>query len=175
MSEPPFSQVIAVAGMARLGQSFVLNLLPEQRDAIAPFLGLASIEALTAKLTLVPRRNGIVDVAGEVQAKLHQICSVSLEPFPSAVAGVIDGRFAPPEKLGPISKAEVERRLSDEDPPEPLLDGGIDIGQLIVEALALALDAFPRKPGLEMLVLGDNDLPQSPFAALAVLKKPTLS
>jgi hypothetical protein len=50
-------------------------------------------------------------------------------------------------------------------------DGVIDVGALAVEALALGLHPFPRKSGIVM----PEDAPEraeSPFAALATLKKP---
>ena len=58
-----------------------------------------------------------------------------------------------------------------EDPPDPIVDGKIDLGALAAEFLALGLDPYPRKPGVAF----DPPEPQggrdSPFAALAEPKK----
>ncbi len=70
-----------------------------------------------------------------------------------------------------MSGKEVERKLTDEDPPEPLVGGSIDLGALAVEAVALGLDPFPRKPGAEPVDLTIGDAGESPFAALAALKR----
>ncbi|CAN2532162.1 hypothetical+protein [Methylocapsa aurea] len=35
----------------------------------------------------------------------------------------------------------------DEDAPDPLVDGRIDLGAIVAEFFALALDPYPRKPG----------------------------
>ncbi len=35
------------------------------------------------------------------------------------------------------------------DPPDPIVNGRIDLGQLAAEFLALGLDPYPRKPGVE--------------------------
>ena len=34
-----------------------------------------------------------------------------------------------------------------EDPPEPIVNGAIDLGALAAEFLMLGLDPYPRKPG----------------------------
>ncbi len=80
-------------------------------------------------------------------------------------------RFAPPEALGPVSGKEVERKLTDEDPPEPLTGGAVDLGALAVEAVALGLDPFPRKPDAKPVDVTIGEARDNPFAALAALKR----
>ena len=169
----PFSHRIAVQTLPRTGQTTVLKATEPQMLAIAAFLDIPSVENLKAKILVAPSRGGSFRVTGLVEASVHQLCVVSLEAFPTEIREEIDVRFAPPDRLEAISKAEVERGLHDEDPPELLVDNGIDIGELAVEALALGLDPYPRKPGVETPRLGDNDANESPFAALAALKKPS--
>ena len=57
------------------------------------------------------------------------------------------------------------------DPPEPIEGGQIDLGRLATDALFLAIDPYPRKPGavFEPEVVAD-DPEDHPFAALKVLK-----
>ena len=50
-----------------------------------------------------------------------------------------------------------------------LEDGEIDLGQYVVEHLALELDPFPRKPGAEF-VQPPEPAEISPFAVLKALK-----
>jgi uncharacterized metal-binding protein YceD (DUF177 family) len=169
----PFSHRIPAASVPRTGQTNVLKTSTAQIEAIAAFLDIPSVESLDATVTITPARGGSFHVTGEVKARVHQLCGVSLEPFPTAIHEQIDARFAPGDRLEATVKKEVERTLEDEDPPEPLTDGMIDIGALAVEALALGLDPYPRKPGIEAAVLGDNDVSESPFAVLAALKKPS--
>jgi Large ribosomal RNA subunit accumulation protein YceD len=169
----PFSHTIPATSVPRTGQTNILKVSPVQREAIAAFLDIPSLESLDATVTIVPARGGSFHVTGEVRASVHQLCGVSLEPFPTAVHEQIDARFAPDDRLEAIAKKEIERTLEDEEPPEPLTSGMIDIGALAVEALALGLDPYPRKPGIKTPVLGDNDVSESPFAALLALKKPS--
>ena len=56
-----------------------------------------------------------------------------------------------------------------EDPPD-LLDGEeVDVGAYLVEHLALEVDPFPRKPGVEFEP-PPPETPASPFAVLQALK-----
>jgi hypothetical protein len=59
------------------------------------------------------------------------------------------------------------------DPPDPIINGRIDLGALACEFLALGLDAYPRKPGAEFapIIEDAGDDKPKPFAALAKLKK----
>jgi uncharacterized metal-binding protein YceD (DUF177 family) len=170
--KPPFSRPIAVLSVPRAGQNVVLRPTEAQRAAIAAFLALPAVECFEAEVTVAPSRGGSFHVTGGVKARVQQVCVVSLEPFPAEIDETIDVRFAPEEQLGSLGKKEVERTLEDEDPPEPVINGVIDLGELAVEALALGLHPFPRKPGVETPAMGDADEPRSPFAALAALKKP---
>lgn len=167
----PFSRPQPVAALARGGVTLALVPSEAERAAIAAFLDIPAVERFEAELTAAPER-GAVRVTGEVRATVLRTCVVSLEDFPVAVAETVDVRFAPPEIIGPVTAREVERGLDDEDPPEPLEGAAVDLGAVAVEALALGLDPYPRKPGVEAPELTFGDAPESPFAALAALKKP---
>jgi hypothetical protein len=70
---------------------------------------------------------------------------------------------APP----PPPAAEEE---GEEDPPDPIIDGRIDLGALAAEFLALGLDPYPRKPGAAFDLGEAEPERESPFAALARLR-----
>jgi uncharacterized metal-binding protein YceD (DUF177 family) len=145
--------------------------------AIAAHLGVASLEALTARYGL--SRNGErVKLDGEIRARLHQICVVTLEPFPVALTVPVKLDFAP-EAIAAAASAradddeeiDIEVLLNEEDPPESIVDGHIDLGAVTLEFLALALDPYPRKPGVSFAEPAPEEAAESPFAALARLKR----
>jgi len=166
----PFHRLQPVGSLPKSVQSVAFAASESERAAIAAFLDLPSVESLDASFELVASRGG-VRVTGEVKASLHQFCVVTLEPFPVEIREEVDVRYAPPEVLGPVTGKEVERKLDDEDPPEPLVGGAVDLGALAVESVALGLDPFPRKPGVEPVDMTVGDAGESPFAALAALKR----
>lgn len=64
-----------------------------------------------------------------------------------------------------------ELDLSAADAPEPLIGGGVDLGEIATEFLILGLDPYPRKPDAIFQLAPAGDDSANPFAALAALKK----
>ena len=172
---PPFSRKVRVDALPADGLIQTIEASPEERAALAALNRLPAIASLAA--TFAVRRSGRsgARVTGEVHAEITQVCVVSLEPFAATLDEPVDVRFAPAEA------AETARRVREddaemvevggEDPPDPMVDGRIDLGALAAEFFALGLDPYPRKPGVAF----DPPEPQggqdSPFAALAEPKK----
>jgi uncharacterized metal-binding protein YceD (DUF177 family) len=151
-----------------------LTLEPDEaeRAAIAKQLGLRSLPAFTAKVTVKPWLDG-VEVTGGFKAVVEQVCGVSLDPFEQPVDGEIQVRAVPAgsEHAAAPEGGELELDLEAPDPPDLLENDVIDLAGYVVEHLALELDPFPRKPGVTF----DYQAPveeTSPFAALKKLTEP---
>ena len=73
-----------------------LELAPDaaERAAIARQLGLQSLPALKAAVTVKPWLDG-VEVTGRFEATVEQICGVSLDPFEQPVEGEIEIHAVP--------------------------------------------------------------------------------
>ena len=57
----------------------------------------------------------------------------------------------------------------EDDLPDPIVNGRIDIGAVTAEFLALGLDPYPRKPEVDFAYQEDSGR-ENPFAALARIK-----
>jgi uncharacterized metal-binding protein YceD (DUF177 family) len=171
-----FSRLVRVDHLPREGQVVTIEATPAEREELASFYRLLDIAALTATLRLEPWGRGGARVTGAVHGALTQVCIVSIEPFPATVDEDVDVRFAPPTAADRKSSAEQEDQtfsLADEDEPDPVIDGKIDLGALTAEFFALGLDPYPRKPGAVLDEERTNSEPiDSPFAALAQPDKP---
>ena len=170
-----FSRIIRVDSIPEEGQTVALEATAAEREALAALHELPSIEALTASLTLEPAPGGAVRVTGAVHARLTQVCVVSLEPFPAALDEEIDVRFV--SRAQGTAQARKTREpqaasMADEDEPDPIVEGRIDLGALAAEFFALGLDPYPRKPGAVFESPPDGQENVSPFSALAERKKP---
>lgn len=144
----------------------------ETRAAIARDLGLEGLARLEARLTLRPWMDGVA-LTGTVKALATQVCGVSLDPFEVAVDEAIAIRIVPagsPNAPAPEA-GEVIIDLEADDPPDTTPGATIDLAGYVVEALALALDPFPRKPGA-VFEPPETTGPISPFAALSRLSRP---
>jgi len=166
MSEP-FSRVIRVDAIPIEGRTVTLEATPEERRALAKLYQLPSIDALTTSLSLAHASGGAVRVTGAVHGELTQICVVSLDPFPATIDEAIDVRFAPREIAEDRARPEtLVFSMSDEDEPDPIVDGKIDLGALAAEFFALGIDPYPRKPGVIFDTPVDRSDPVTPFAVL---------
>ena len=82
-------------------------------------------------------------------------------------------RFAPETTADDRPPAAKETfSLDDEDEPDPVIGGKIDLGALTAEFFALGLDPYPRKPGATFEQNTKSEVTDSPFSALAKRAKP---
>lgn len=151
-----------------------LKLEPDaaERAAIAKQLKLQSLPALSASVTVKPWLDG-VEVTGRLQAVAEQICGVSLDPFEQTVEADIEVRAVPQGSphAAAAEGGELELDPDAPDPPDVLAGDAIDVAAYVVEHLALELDPFPRKPGVEF-EYRPEEAETSPFAALKKLTEP---
>ena len=171
----PFSRVVRVDAIPQEGQTVTIEAAPAEREALASFYDLPAVAALTATLRLEPWGRGGAHVTGAVHGALTQICVVSLEPFPAIVDEAVDVRFAPEtasESRPQSANEPLTLSLADEDEPDPIIDGKIDLGALAAEFFALGLDPYPRKPGATFEESTESEPADSPFSALAKRAKP---
>lgn len=179
-----FSRVFKRIDLTRSSGKETIVATADECAAVARRLGLVAINELSACLEISPwRRNGII-VSGTLRAVIVQTCVVSLEDFAETVEEQLSTRFT--DENDPILTRTVDQPSDvvidplDEDPPEILIDDGADLGELVVEHLAVALPSHPRRPGVDLNevvpeilageVLSDSK-PPSPFAVLETLKQ----
>jgi len=144
-----------------------------ERAAIAQALGLVAVPRLDARLNVRRIAGDGLRVTGEVSATVVQTCVVTLDPVENEVDEAVDISFLPSADVDPDdADADAEADPEAPDPPDPLVNGRIDLAALAVEFLQLGLDPYPRKPGVEFQPPADGDQVESPFAVLASLKRP---
>lgn len=149
-----------------------VTLAPDEavRADLAKQLGLESLPAFSGKIVARQWLDG-VELTGRFSARVEQVCGVSLDPFESELDGQIEVRLAPKgsPNAQPESENEVNFDLESPDPPDLLEGEEIDLAHYLVEALALEIDPFPRKPGVEFDYEPETK-EESPFAVLQKLK-----
>ncbi|WP_303983301.1 DUF177 domain-containing protein [Dongia mobilis] len=157
-----------------------LEASPAERAALAEVLDLQAIDRLVAKLTLRRLSSGLIEVKGALESEVVQTCGVTLEPVPAKVAETFRLTFGDAQPEPDLSEIDID--FEDSDPPEPILDGKIDLGALVAEQLSLGLDPYPRKEGAalpqefapnEAEIAAENELAgkRKPFLGLDKLRK----
>jgi len=165
-------EVVTLSEAQRATARRTLEADAPTRERIAKALGLDALLELRADLRVSPWLDG-VQIDGGWRAQVRQTCGVTLEPFESGLEGQLHVRALPQgsSALGGPDEAGGELDLDPDadDPPDILADDMIDLGAYVVEDLSLAIDPFPRKPGVEFEAPEQPGEP-SPFAVLAKLK-----
>lgn len=162
MSE--MARPVAIDRIGSGGLQMTVEATPSERDSIAQRLMLPGVSALQCRFDLKRLAGSVIAAQGALAATVTQTCVVTLDEFDAAVAEEFEVRFVP---------AGTESDDDDPDAPDelPYPAGAIDLGEAAIEQLALALDPYPRKPGLAESETDDESEP-SPFAALAALRRP---
>jgi hypothetical protein len=170
----PWSIPVAVAQIPDTGLHRDIDTTPHERSALADLGGLREVLSASASLDLTPMREGRVHVGGRVKARIGQTCVVTLDPIENEIDEAIDLIFAPPEQIPALADLVDDAAESDTeipDPPEPIVNGTIDLGRLATDALFLGVDPYPRKPDAVFEPPPIPDDPEDhPFAALKALK-----
>ena len=163
---PEFSRPFSVERIGHGGKTVTLTAEEAECHALAERFGILAVDSLTARLT-VRAVGPVFLVEGRLVARVVQSCVVTLEPVAAGIEEEFQVTFGCET---PEEGHELVIDLDAEDPPDPIIDGHIDLGEVVAEHLALALDPFPRAPGAQFAMPGD-DQPAGVFAALAALRK----
>lgn len=170
-----FSRPVAVDRLGSKETRIDVSASPEECAALAKRYAIVAVESLTARLRL--RRlpgSDLIRLKGEVSASVIQSCVVTLDPVPQQVDETFEMLFG---AIAESSDMDILVQYDEEDPPDPILHGIIDIGEAVAEHLALGLDPFPRRPDAEFQpLLVEDEVPDepsapNPFATLAALKQ----
>ncbi len=132
----------------------------ENMKALCNRLNMHSIQCLSADLILERNKvSKIICINGKINAELEQFCIITTDPVPESISDEFEAWFADPTQAVSFTKAKRERMslkeqsdqpiLEESDDPEPVIDGKIDLGELVTQHLSLALNPYPRAEGAE--------------------------
>ena len=190
-ARPAFSRPVLITDLLRdPARSWDIEADAGERQALAELNEIEGVASLKAKFNAV-KAGKFIRIAGRLDSRLTQICVVSLDPFESEFSEEIDARFFE-EPTGPARRVALDARSErgagsrrrpapatrqppesvsmDEDEAEAVVDGRIDLGALASEFLTLALDPYPRKPGVAFDASPADGQADSPFSILDALK-----
>ncbi len=151
MKKHPSPELSRLVDATKLNRDYTITPTDAERAAIAKRLGLLALDALSAELRLSAGHGGQVRVKGKLTASVAQSCVVSLEPVPEVVEEEIEAIFSDE------ADENAEPNWDDDtDAPEPIVNGKIDLGELVVQHLSLGLNPYPRKEGVEFQGFDDE-------------------
>ena len=131
--------------------------------ALAARFGFAAVARLSARLKVKRAGPGHWNVTGRLQAEVTQLCGVTGEPVPESVDFTIEERYCRASEEG----TDIDVSL---DGFEPLVDGAIDLGEVVAQTLAISVNPWPRSVDApHRFAVGESEK-EHPFAGLAALK-----
>ena len=175
MERPKGNSVLRVADLPTHGPT-PFDLRPERADlaAMAEVLGLSELKKarLSGEIRPLGKSDWALDAV--IGATVVQPCVVTLEPVQTRIDQPLSRQYIA-DPVYPTEASETE--MPEDDTLEPLGET-IDLGALLLEALALAVPDYPRADQAELgpanftepgkTPLSDEAL--KPFAGLAALR-----
>jgi hypothetical protein len=168
--EIEFSRLLPVDKIPAAGLTQTHEAKDIERQALAKRFGLLDIASLRGDMTVGPLRSDqTIQVTGKITADVTQQCVVTLEPLPAHIEQDITVIFAADASEAGLGNHET---FGTEE-IEPIVDGAIDLGELIAQHLGISLDPYPRKPGQAFIEAsyGDVGAKAGPMAELLKLTK----
>ncbi|HEY4343171.1 MAG TPA: DUF177 domain-containing protein [Parvibaculum sp.] len=178
--KPEFSIELAVADVSQNGTTIPFEANEQQRAALAERFELLELRSFKGKVAVKPWRRHGLSLEGSFQAEVVQACIATLEPLEAKLSESFHLHYLPAAMIQHDAAAAAEREIivdvQSEDPPEPIENDMIDIGEAMSEQLAVAIDPYPKKPGAHFEPPLEEpetaaEKPANPFAALEKLKK----
>jgi uncharacterized metal-binding protein YceD (DUF177 family) len=177
---PSFSYPVKVGNISANAVTVKLEAHAGELEGLARLWRVQSVESLTAELQIARWKKDGVRLKGRVKAAITQACVVTLDPVQSRIDEQFEQILVPEgSKLARIISTDTAEMVLDPDGPdlpEPFTGDTIDVGVVVAEFAALAIDPYPRKPGIEFSdhLEGDPDDRNgrpNPFAVLKDWKK----
>jgi hypothetical protein len=169
---PEFSRPLDVTRVPPQGSTEKISAEAQECADLARRFGLPALYGLEAELEVSRWRGEGLKIKGRFIADIDEVCVVSLDIFRSQLADDFENYFLP---AGNSAGAA----LIEEGDAEPFENGIIDMGEVVAESVALALDPYPRKPGVTFADVIENEHASGPgkaeerhpFAGLGPLRK----
>lgn len=166
-----FSYPLKIEDINQGEQTYKLRANKAQLETLREILQIPAVNYFEADIKLTfQKKKGILDVSGEVRACLTLISVISLDEFEKEYKSNFSLTYDTNATYEQIR--EMDEDIED-DIPDIVIDGKIDLGDIAIEQLALVMEDHPRKDGEEFTSVIEDDSPvrENPFAVLSKLKK----
>lgn len=181
--ELPWSHIIQADQAGTEIKSVTIEPDETQRAALAQHYDIVGIDNLKADLDFKREQAGmIIHITGRFSADIEQVCVVTLEPMHSHIEEDFEAWYGDLEQAVSFTKAKQQKEalrqqgeapiVPEKDDPEPIENGKLDLGDIVMQFVSLAIDPFPQKEGVAP---GEGEVPEvkepaperaNPFAKL---------
>ncbi|MGH1350766.1 MAG: hypothetical protein ACRBBN_08160 [Methyloligellaceae bacterium] len=161
------------------GRKIKFLLDDKQKEIFRKALDLEKLSVRQTELLLRPVSGKRFSLTGKLSFTVEQNCIVSLELVSTDYQKDIDVQFWPEDAVARYyaSQADAEIDPMDENEPEQIEAGMVNVGQYLYEFMSTSINPYPRKGDAEFDwqdkktgQTEDDPLSEKPFAALKILQ-----
>ena len=170
--DAPLSHSYNLNRIGQAGDTVAIVTDEAQRAALAQFAGVPHVDAFSGQVELRKLSPNRFQLDFILQADIRQSCVVTLVDVPAHIERRFfrELHFNPALHRSPGLPGAEDVPLED-DMPEEIDSLHYDLAAPLVEEFVLAIEPYPRAPGVEFEPPADADQPpESPFAVLKGLK-----
>ncbi|MEH6403159.1 MAG: DUF177 domain-containing protein [Sneathiella sp.] len=145
-----FARWIDVEKLGR--ESIVIDIEASSSECtqLAKMLDVVEVSNFKLKGSL-QRKKGrdLIELSGTVAADVVQACVVSLAPVAQKIEEIFTMCYTVNKEAIVIEDEDYVVNMEEDDLPELILEGKIDVVHMAVEQIALAMNPYPRAEGVE--------------------------
>lgn len=176
--KPELTYPVFWSDVPQNGVSKKITATTQECRKLAELLDVVSLSQVEADFKITRWRGSGLKVAADIRAEVVQNCVVSLEKISTSLNEQTEWFFKPETRLEKNNEPETVLQIdpSGVDPADPLIEGRINLGDLLAEHLCLMIDPFIRSPLVEFDAICEN-LRESPasgtsnISPFAILKQ----
>jgi uncharacterized metal-binding protein YceD (DUF177 family) len=168
----PLAHLYNLNRLGQAGDTVTVAAADAERTALARFADVLRVDGFAGRVELKKTAPNRFHLDFALTADIAQACVVTLADVPSHIERhfLRDLHFSPALRRSAEPPPAEEVSL-DDDLPEEIDTLHYDLAAPLIEEFLLAIDPYPRAPGVEFQPPGDGDkAPESPFAVLKGLK-----
>jgi uncharacterized protein DUF177 involved in 23S rRNA accumulation len=168
----PLIRAYELGRLSQTGAEVTVTASDDERAAIARWADVQAVTSFTAKVVLRKLSSTRFALDADLTADIVQSCVVTLDPVDSRIERRFSRELILVEALRQATKVvDIDLTPVDEDGREEIANLRYDLAVPLLEEFVLAIDPYPRAPGVAFEPPQDaSDEAAHPFAALKNLK-----
>ncbi|MBT4711470.1 MAG: DUF177 domain-containing protein [Alphaproteobacteria bacterium] len=168
---PDFTREVKFDAVGATGMELSITAEPHECAGLAARMDLVSLGGLQATAELDRQGSGVW-ARVHLIADVVQSCVVTLEPVEARIDQRFEVDFMPQDGAQSVENSGGSEGSVLDGDVAPINAGVFNLGAVVAEYLSLAIDPYPRKPGIEFMAEDynsgetvDSDV-RRPFSAL---------
>jgi len=169
---PPIQKFYNLADLSAAGDEVAIAASGDDLLRLAQWAGVEAVARFEARIALSKLSQTRFSYEAELSADIVQSCVVTLEPVRSHIARSLSRTLHLTTGRAAHREETIVLAPGDDDTPEDIESPRYDLATPLLEELALAIDPYPRAPGVAFEApAAEPPADESPFAILKKLTR----